>query len=297
MQITDGQTALASAIKASAFIGIHLGCLLVIFVGFSWTAFAVCLALYVLRMFAITAGYHRYFSHRTYQATRWFQFLIGFIGASSAQNGPIWWASHHRSHHQHSDTELDVHSAKLKGLWWSHVGWVLSDQFRETQTELVRDLLKIKEIVWLDRCHYIAPISLAIFVFVLGYMLNLAFPALNTSGFQLLVWGFFISTTLLYHGTFCINSLTHMWGSRRFNTTDNSRNSLLLAIITLGEGWHNNHHRYPGSERQGFYWWELDLSHYGLKLLSLFGIVWNLRTAPVRIYQEAIENKKNTHTA
>jgi stearoyl-CoA desaturase (delta-9 desaturase) len=124
-------------------------------------------------------------------------------------------------------------------------------------------------------------------LFGFGVLLNSLFPALGTSGFQMLVWGFFISTTILYHGTFTVNSLAHRWGSRRFRTTDDSRNNLFIALITLGEGWHNNHHRYLSSERQGFYWWEIDVSHYILTMLSWMGIVWELKTPPKSIYEEA----------
>lgn len=281
----------SNVIKQAAFWGVHLGCALVLVVGFSWTAFLVCLALYVIRMFGITGVYHRYFSHRSYKTSRIFQFFLAFLGATSAQKGPIWWASHHRHHHQHSDTEEDIHPPRIYGLWWAHVGWVLSTQFIGTRYDLVKDLMKFPELRWLDRYHLLPPALLMIGVSVLGYLLQIYYPELGTSAFQMFVWGFCISTTALYHGTFCINSLTHMIGRRRFITGDDSRNSFILALITLGEGWHNNHHRYPGSERQGFYWWEVDISHYTLKVLSWLGLVWELRTPPARIYQEAIDTK------
>ena len=280
-----------NALKQGVFWGVHLMCFGALWVGVSWVAAFVCVFLYVLRMFAITGGYHRYFSHRTYKTSRVFQFILGFIGASSAQKGPLWWAAHHRHHHRYSDTEEDIHPPSY-GLWWAHVGWVLSSRFVDTRDDLVKDFTVYPEIRWLDKYHLLAPIALGAAVFFLGYFLNLWFPGLGTSGMQMLIWGFFISTTLLFHGTFVINSLTHVIGSRRFNTSDNSRNNLLLALITLGEGWHNNHHRYPGSERQGFYWWEIDISHYILKTLSWVGLVWDIREPPERIYQEAIETKK-----
>lgn len=282
---------LVNITKQAVFWAIHLGCFAAIWTGVSWTAALICVFLYVIRMFAITGAYHRYFSHRTYQTSRFFQFVLGVLGSSSAQKGPIWWASHHRHHHQYSDTEHDVHSPRIDGLWWAHVGWVLSTQFIDTRKELVKDLLKFPELRLIDKYHLTAPILLAVGLYFLGVFLEANFPGLHTSGSQLLVWGFCISTTLLYHGTFFINSLTHLIGSRRFKTTDDSRNSLILALVTLGEGWHNNHHRYPGSEKQGMYWWEIDISHYILKVLSWFGIVWGLRTHPERIYEEARENK------
>lgn len=278
-------------LKQAVFFLIHLGCLLVLWVGFSWTALAVCLFFYAVRMFAITGGYHRYFSHRSYQTSRAFQFFLGWLGASSAQKGPLWWASHHRHHHKHSDTEEDLHSPGINGIWWAHVGWVLSADYLEYNKELIKDFLKFPEIRWLDQNHFIPPLSLIALLVGIGYFLQAYYPELGTTAGQMFVWGFCVSTTLLYHGTFVINSFTHMWGRRRFHTTDDSRNSLLLALITLGEGWHNNHHRYPGSERQGMYWWEIDLSHYILVILSWFGIVWDIRTHPERLYDEADKNK------
>lgn len=258
-----------------------------IWCGVSITAVSICLAFYLIRMFAITAGYHRLFSHRSYQTSRAFQFLIGLIGASSAQKGPLWWAASHRHHHRHSDTEEDLHSPGIHGIWWAHAGWVLSKEYDHADLSLVNDLSKYPELKLLDRFHYIPPLAFLGSCYLLGLYLGAAFPSLHTSGLQIMVWGALISTVCLYHGTFAINSVAHILGNKRFKTNDESRNSLLLAIITLGEGWHNNHHRYPGSERQGFYWWEIDLTHYALKFLSLFGIVWDLREPPARIYEEA----------
>jgi stearoyl-CoA desaturase (delta-9 desaturase) len=277
--------------KQFIFWLIHLGCILVIWSGFSWTALAFCMALYFIRMFAITGVYHRYFSHRSYKTSRWFQFVLAFLGATSAQKGPIWWASHHRHHHQHSDTEEDVHSALLHGVWWAHVGWILGTQFVSTKEELVKDLIKFRELRWLEKYHFVPPLCLIALLLVIGWYFQVYFPELNAGMLQLFVWGFCISTTLLYHGTFLINSACHLYGTRRFDTTDESRNSFLLAMLTLGEGWHNNHHRYPGSERQGFYWWEIDITHYILRLLSFIGLVWDLREPPQRIYEEAAQRK------
>lgn len=279
-----------NVVKQTMFWLVHAACFLAIWSGVSWIAAIVCALMYFVRMFAITGVYHRYFSHRTYQTSRLFQFLMAYLGATSAQKGPIWWASHHRHHHKYSDTENDVHPPS-EGFWWAHIGWVLSAQFVETKMEYVKDLLKFPELRLLDKCHYIPPITLAVALYLFGAWCETDYPGLHTSGFQMLVWGFFISTTLLYHGTFAINSFTHMYGKQRFETGDRSRNSLLLALITLGEGWHNNHHRYPGSERQGFYWWEIDISHYILKVLSWFGLVWDLREPPARIYEEAKARK------
>lgn len=274
-------------LKQALFWLIHLGCLLAFWTGVSWTAVSVCGALYLLRMFAITGGYHRYFSHRSYKTSRAFQFILAFLGSTSVQKGPIWWASHHRHHHKHSDTEEDVHPPRIYGLWWAHTGWVLSTQFIKTRTELVRDLMQFPELRWLDRNHLVGPAALIVALLGLGTYLHAWRPELGTNAAQLLVWGFFISTTLVYHGTFLVNSVVHVFGSQRFHTGDDSRNNFLVALITLGEGWHNNHHRYPGSERQGFYWWEIDISHYILKALEFLGLVWDLREPPARIYEEA----------
>lgn len=278
---------LINVIKQFVFWAVHLMCLFVFFVGFSWVALFVCIVLYFIRMFGITAGFHRYFSHRSYKTSRIFQFLLGFLGTTSAQKGPIWWASHHRHHHRHSDTHEDIHSPIIHGIYYAHVGWVLSSEFVETRTELVKDLLKFPEIKWLDKYNLIPPVILGAFTFFLGAFLESYFPGLGTNAFQMLIWGFFVSTVLLYHGTFCINSLAHLVGTKRFKTDDDSRNHWLCSLITLGEGWHNNHHRYPGAERQGMYWYEFDISHYVLRFLELFGLVWDIRLHPERLYEEA----------
>jgi stearoyl-CoA desaturase (delta-9 desaturase) len=267
------------------FLFMHAACLLVVWSGVSAVAVAVCLALYVVRMFAITAGFHRLFAHRTYKTGRIFQFVMAFAGTAAYQKGPLWWASHHRRHHIHADTERDLHSPLSHSLWQSHTGWFLSRESLATDHALVRNLTKNRDLRLLDRFYSVPPIILAVAMFALGATLQRYAPSLGTSGFQMLVWGFFVSTVVLYHGTFTVNSLAHIFGRRRFETADNSRNNLFVALITLGEGWHNNHHYYPASERQGFYWWEIDVSHYMLRLLSWMGIVWDLRTPPDRVYR------------
>lgn len=238
-------------------------------------------------MFAVTAFYHRYFAHRSYKTSRPFQFIMAVAGATCFQNGPLWWAAHHRHHHRHSDTEEDVHSPIAKSLWWAHSGWILSKEYSDYNEENVRDLAKYPELRWIQKYNLIPGVLLGLSMFGLGELLAWKAPELGTNGWQLLTWGFFISTTILYHAVFTINSLAHRIGRRRFETDDESRNSLILALITFGEGWHNNHHRYHASERQGFYWWEIDISHYGLVFLSWFRLVWDLKTPPKRIYEEA----------
>ena len=264
------------------FLFMHLACLLAFWTGVSVAAAVVCFTLYVVRMFAITAGFHRLFSHRSYKTGRLFQFVLGFVGTASYQKGPLWWASHHRRHHLHVETEEDLHSPITRTLWQSHVGWFMNSESQATDLRLIPNLLKYRELRWLDKYYVLPPLMLAASMFLLGLLLGRYFPGLGTSGWQMLVWGFFVSTVLLYHGTFTVNSVAHLFGSRRFETADNSRNNFLVALITLGEGWHNNHHHYPSSERQGLYWWEIDVSHYTLSALAWAGIVRDLRKPPGR---------------
>jgi stearoyl-CoA desaturase (delta-9 desaturase) len=254
-------------IRSLPFFGVHLACLGACWTGISWNAAFLCAGLYVIRMFGITAGYHRYFAHRSYRTSRSFQFLLAWIACSAVQKGPLWWAGHHRHHHKHSDEESDVHSPLQRGFWWSHVGWVLSTRYLETDVAAIKDFAKYPELRWMNRFQVVPGVLLAIGCFL-------------AMGWQGLVWGFFVSTVLLYHATFGINSLCHLFGTVRYTTADGSRNSLLLALITLGEGWHNNHHHFASSTRQGFFWWEIDFSFYTLKVLSWVGLVWALRTPP-----------------
>ena len=265
------------------FVLIHLACLGVFWVGFSWFALCFAIVLYALRMFAVTGFYHRYFSHKAFRTTRFFQFILAVFGASAVQRGPLWWASHHRHHHVNSDEIEDAHSPVQHGFLWSHLGWFLSNKHFATQTERVKELAKFVELRLLDRFDVIVPTLLSIGIYLLGVWLDDYHPNLGTNGLQLLVWGFAISTVFLYHATFTVNSLAHVWGKRRYATTDHSRNNIWIALITLGEGWHNNHHHYPGSAQQGFYWWEIDLTYYGLKILAACGLIWDLRTVPLAI--------------
>jgi stearoyl-CoA desaturase (delta-9 desaturase) len=258
----------------------HFGCLAVIWTGWSPVAVAVAVALYFIRMFAITGIYHRYFSHRTYKCSRFTQFLFAILGASATQRGALWWAAHHRHHHRHSDDEEDVHSPHTHGLYWSHMGWITSKRCYATDYSEVRDLAKFPELVFLNRFDTLVPVLLGASLVGLGALLNTLWPQLGTSAGQMFVWGFLISTVVLFHGTCTINSLAHMIGRRRYETTDKSKNSFLLALITLGEGWHNNHHHFPGAVRQGFFWWEIDISFYILKMLSWVGVVWDLNGVP-----------------
>lgn len=267
-------------LRVLPFLGMHLACLGVLWVGVSAVALWTALALYALRMFAITGFYHRYFSHKAFRTSRTVQFLFGVLGAASVQRGPLWWAAHHRHHHRHSDEEDDVHSPRQHGFWWAHVGWITSRQTFPTNYKAVPDLVKFPELIWLNRFDLVIPISLGVGMFLLGKVLERFAPQLGTNGPQMLIWGFFVSTVFLFHATCTINSLSHLFGRKRYATKDDSRNNFLLALLTLGEGWHNNHHRYPASTRQGFYWWEIDITYYALRLLSLTGLIWDLRPVP-----------------
>jgi stearoyl-CoA desaturase (delta-9 desaturase) len=267
-------------LRVIPFIGMHLGCIGIVWVGFSWIALIVAAALYTLRMFALTGFYHRYFSHKAFKTSRAMQFLFALIGAMCVQRGPLWWAAHHRNHHRNADTARDIHSPVLRGFLWSHMGWFLTPRGFRTDWESIPDLRRFPELRLLDRFDIAVPIALAVGLFFFGRWLQHAHPALGTSGGQLLIWGFFVSTVVLFHATVTINSLAHRFGSRRYDTADNSRNNWLLALITFGEGWHNNHHHFPGAARQGFRWWELDFTYYLLRALAACGLVWDLKPVP-----------------
>ncbi|MES2306317.1 MAG: acyl-CoA desaturase [Gemmatimonadota bacterium] len=259
-------------VRVLPFVAMHVACLGVLVVGFDRSAMLVALALYGIRMFAITGFYHRYFSHRAFRASRGVQFGLALMGASAVQRGPLWWAAHHRKHHRHADTADDVHSPVQHGFWWSHMGWITAAVNFPTDLHEVRDLARFPELRWLDRFDIVVPALLAAALFALG-------------GWSFVVWGFFVSTVVLFHATCLINSLAHTLGGRRYATDDESRNSLALALITFGEGWHNNHHRFPGSARQGFYWWEFDLTYYLLWILARLGVIHDLRPVPRRILE------------
>jgi stearoyl-CoA desaturase (delta-9 desaturase) len=248
----------------------HLAPLAVFFVPFDWNLVGVFSVAYALMVFGITAGYHRYFSHRTFKTGRVFQFVLAWLGAMSMQKGVLWWSAHHRQHHRFSDQRGDIHSPGLQGFVWAHVGWILATDYEQTNLKAVPDLAKYPELRWLNRWHLAPSLTLAGTLYLLG-------------GLPWVAWGWCVSTVLCWHVTFMINSLTHMFGRKRYVTKDDSRNSLILALLTFGEGWHNNHHYYQSSTRQGFFWWEIDLSYYALRALSLVGLVWDLREPPAHV--------------
>jgi len=258
-----------NVVSSIPFVLVHLALLAMIWTGVTWRDVILCAVLYQARMFFITAGYHRYFAHRTYRLNRFWQFVMAFGGTTAVQKGPLWWAALHRDHHRYADTPEDVHSP-LKGFWWSHVGWILCDKYSATRFDRIADFARYPELRWLNKHDWVGPWMLAVATFVLF-------------GARGLVVGFFLSTVLLWHGTFMVNSVAHVFGRRRYVTHDSSRNSLLVALVTGGEGWHNNHHYVPSSARQGFFWWEIDLTFYALVALSAVRVVHDLRRPPARL--------------
>ena len=281
-------------VRTLPFIALNLSCLLVIWAGFSWVAFDVALGLYFLRVFSIGAFYHRYFSHRTFKTNRFWQLIFAILGLSAAQRGPLWWAAHHRRHHTCSDQASDAHSPLHHGFWWSHLGWFMSEKNYYYNPERIQDLAKFPELVFLDRFDNMVPLLLGVLLFAVGAVLQHKMPSLGTSGLQMFVWGFSISTIAVFHTTVSINSLSHQFGRRRYQTTDTSRNNIFLAILTLGEGWHNNHHHYPAAARQGFFWWEIDITYYCLKLLEKIHIVSDVRGVPPSILKKNLVTTDNT---
>jgi len=251
------------------FFVFHALVLLTLTVPFRLSLLAWLVGSYALRMFGVTGGYHRYFSHRSYKLNRFWQFCMAFLAQTSNQKGVLWWAAHHRDHHLHSDQKADLHSPVHEGFWWSHLGWILSDEYDTYDAQRIADFSRYPELRLLSRLHLLPGILYGAAIYVIG-------------GWGAFVWGFIVATVLLYHGTFLINSLSHIWGTRRFPTPDESRNNFLLAVVTLGEGWHNNHHHYMSSVRQGIRWWEIDVTYYVLRALSWVGIARDLRPFPLQ---------------
>jgi stearoyl-CoA desaturase (Delta-9 desaturase) len=256
-------------LQGMPFIAMHFVPFAAFWTGAKWQDWLVCAALYWIRMFGVTGAYHRYFAHRTYRTSRFFQFCLAFLAQTSMQKGALWWAAHHRNHHKHSDQDLDPHDSR-RGFWYSHCGWIM-DHTDATDYAKVKDLTRFPELVILNKLKITPSILLGIVVWLIW-------------GWSGLVIGFGLSTVLLWHGTFTINSLSHMLGKPRYKTGELSKNNWVLALITMGEGWHNNHHHFMNSTRQGFYWWEIDLTYYVLKGMSWLGLVWDLREPPARVY-------------
>lgn len=261
------------------FILFHVATLGVIWSGFTTQAVIMCVVLYVVRVFGITAGYHRLLSHRAYKAGRITQFIIVLFGAMAMQRGPLWWAAKHREHHRDSDNPADAHSPRHYGFWGAHMGWIFRKRHAADMT-LIQDFAKYPELVWLEKHQYLPGILLGFLCFFVG-------------GWSGLFVGFILSTMLVYHATFMINSLAHVFGKQRYLTGDDSRNNWFLAILALGEGWHNNHHYYPASARNGFFWYEYDVTYYVIKMLSWFGLTWDLQQPP----ESVLKNEKRASNA
>jgi stearoyl-CoA desaturase (delta-9 desaturase) len=259
------------------FWGIQLSALLVFAVPFSWSLVGLWAASHFIRAVGLTLAFHRYFAHRSFQMSRPVRFLWAFIGTAAMQKGPLWWASHHVNHHRFADREGDPHSPMVSGLYYAHIGWFLDDSRNDRvdpSNPVWRDFSAAPEILWLDRYYFVPPIALATGLFLAG-------------GFRWLVWGFCLPTMTLAHATFAINTVNHMFGSRRFETYDESRNNAFTAFFAAGEGWHNNHHRYQRAARNGFYWWEFDPTWYVIRIMGALGLAWNIQQVPARLYREA----------
>lgn len=253
-------------LRAIPFILLHVAAVVTPFlVPITWTAVGLCVLFYFVRMFGITGAYHRYFAHRSYKTSRWFQFVLAWIGCSAMQKGPLWWAGHHRHHHKYSDEEEDPHSPIVRTVWWSHVGWVISGRYRRSPEGAMKDFEDYPELRLLD----------SFFTWVPGILLGVLCYWID--GWSGVVWGLLVSTVLLYHATFLVNSACHLFGRRRFQTTDQSKNCWWAALLTMGEGWHNNHHHYQSCARQGFKWWEVDVTYYVIRMLGAVGLVWDIR--------------------
>lgn len=281
----DGWWARYGNVSATLYWGIHASCLLAFWVGVNATDLALFLTLFWLRLFGITGGFHRYFAHRSYKTSRPMQFALAFLGTSAVQKGPLWWCGNHRVHHRYSDQEQDPHSPR-RGFWHAHQGWIFEPQWQETRLDEIRDFARFPELVWLNQWHIVPPILLA-------------FACYGIGGFSGLLWGMGISTVACWHATYTINSLSHRWGRARFETGDDSKNNWVLALLTLGEGWHNNHHRFMNSTRQGFYWWEIDITWLVLRAMQAVGLVWDMKHPPASVYAEARANTlaRNTGVA
>ena len=281
---------------------IHTLPLLAFLTGATTFDWIMCAFLYFFRMFWITGGYHRYFAHKTYQTSRWFQFIIAFMAQTSMQKGALWWAAHHRVHHKTSDTVEDPHSMKIYGFWYSHFGWIMSPDYKVTHFNLIQDYAKYPELRWLNKNHLVPPLTLMFLLFIVGGFVNDAPTVMQnltignwhlTGALSCVLIAFFLSTAVLYNGTFSINSIMHKIGKARYNTGDESKNSFVLALLTMGEGWHNNHHYYQVAARNGFFWWEVDFTFYILKIFSWLGLVWDLKGVPHEVmHSESLEEAR-----
>src|SRR5712691_10483887 len=259
------------------FWAVQASALLVFAVPFSWPLVGLWAASHFLRAIGLTLAFHRYLAHRSFQMNRAARFVWAFFGTAAMQKGPLWWAGHHVNHHRYADRDGDPHSPAISGFYYAHIGWFLNDAKHdrlEPTNPVVRDFSKAPELAWLERCYWAPPLAFAVALFLIG-------------GWPFFVWGFAVPTMTLAHATFAINTVNHLWGSRRFDTHDESRNNPLTAFFAAGEGWHNNHHRYQRAARNGFYWWEVDITWYVIRAMAAVGLAWNIQAVPARICSEA----------
>jgi stearoyl-CoA desaturase (Delta-9 desaturase) len=272
---------LASTVSIVIFWLVQASALLVFAVPFSWGYLALWAGSHFVRAVGLTLAFHRYYAHRAFQMNRVARFVCTFIGVAAMQKGPLWWAGHHVYHHKFADRDGDPHSPKVSGFYYAHIGWFLNDQKHkkiDPSNPVVRDFSKYPEVRLLDEYYFVPPLLLGLAMYAIG-------------GFPWLVWGFCLPTMTLAHATFAINTINHLYGSRRFETRDESRNNALTALFAAGEGWHNNHHRYQRSARNGFYWWEFDLTYYVILAMRAVGLAWDVQQVPERIYREAEEGR------
>ncbi len=268
---------LPNIVQVSIFWLVQVSALLVFAVPFRWAFIALWAASHFVRAIGLTLAFHRYYAHRAFKMNRVARFVWTFIGTAAMQKGPLWWAGHHVNHHKFADREGDPHSPMVSGVYYAHIGWFLNDAKYdrvEATNPVLRDFGPVPEVAWLDRYYFVAPVMLAVALFVLG-------------GLPWLVWGFCLPTMTLAHATFAINTVNHMFGSRRFETVDESRNNPVTAFFAVGEGWHNNHHRYQRAARNGFYWWEFDVTWYVIRAMNAVGLAWDVLPVPKRVYEEA----------
>ena len=258
-------------------VGAHIACLGAIETGVSAVALLVGGVAYVLRAFGVTAGFHRLLAHGAFKAGRATQFVLALLGSLATQGAPLWWVSHHRNHHRYSDGPRDLHSPRQRGFWYSHMGWMWDKVSFETHGSNVKELHQYPELKALQRLYPPLVVGQGLAFYGLGALLGHYYPELGTSGPQMLVWGFIISTVALWHATFMVNSVCHVWGKRPYETGDESTNNPLVAALTLGEGWHNNHHKYGYSARHGLEWWQIDPTYLGLRALEAIGLVSDLK--------------------
>ncbi len=261
-----GKTSWITAVFMVAF---HIGAIAALFF-FSWGAFLTAVVLYIFAInMGIGMGYHRLLTHRGYKTPKWIEYFLAVCGTLSLEGGPIFWVATHRVHHQLSDKTGDPHTP-TEGGWWAHLGWILSGESLHAQTVMLGryapDLTKDRFHVWLSKYHWV-PLTLV------------GLGLLAIGGWKWVLWGIFLRVTLGLHSTWLVNSATHMWGSRRFPTRDESRNNWWVALLTGGEGWHNNHHAHPVSARHGLKWYEFDPNYYGIWVLKQLGLARDIKIA------------------